>query len=176
MWDKLLKQAPITKEISIGKDKFHGINVAQVGALGESAGLLVDKDSDKNLYDYLKKGGDKGATNDVLASLETMKQARPKQIAPVVKKIAAQSSNQSSLQYPKSPAQNIDWDALMLGDVKLDDLDFDDDFSEWTAPAPKQAPAFSQDISGYDNDNQGSVQNKFDWFSNTDKLSNWFGR
>ena len=81
MWDKLLKQAPVTQQLTIGDeartDKFYGINVAQVGALGESAGLLVDKDSDKSLYDYLKIGGDKGAKTDVASSLETMKQARP---------------------------------------------------------------------------------------------------
>jgi hypothetical protein len=176
-WEKWTTQAPVTEQLSIGDDQFYGINVAQVGALGESAGLLVDKDSDKNLYDYLKKGGDKGAKTDVIASLETMKQARPKQVAPVVKKIDAQSSNQSSLQYPKPPAQTIDWDSLLWGDEPVGEMpDYDDDFSDWTAPVSKQAPAFSQDISGYDNDNQGSVQNKFDWFSNTDKLSNWFGR
>ena len=76
-WDKLTSQAPVTQQLSIGDDKFYGVNVAQVGALGESAGLLVDKDSDKSLYDYLKICGDKGAKTDVASSLETMKQARP---------------------------------------------------------------------------------------------------
>ena len=97
MWDKLLKQAPVTQQLTIGDeartDKFYGINVAQVGALGESAGLLVDKDSDKNLYDYLKIGGDKGTTTDVTSL--------PEQTAPVVKKIAAQSSNQGSTSVPQ---------------------------------------------------------------------------
>ena len=91
-WDKLLKQAPVTQQLSIGDDKFYGINVAQVGALGESAGLLVDKDSDKSLYDFLKIGGDKGAKTDVVSSLETMKQARPEQTSPVVQKITAQNN------------------------------------------------------------------------------------
>ena len=58
-WDMWTSQAPVTKQMKIGKDKFYGINVAQVGVLGESAGLLVDKKSDKSLYDYLKIGGDK---------------------------------------------------------------------------------------------------------------------
>ena len=102
MWDKLLKQAPVTQQLSIGDDKFYGINVAQVGALGESAGLLVDKDSDKNLYDYLKIGGDKGAKTDVSSLLETAKGKRPEPTSPpVVQKIAAQSSNQGSTSVPQ---------------------------------------------------------------------------
>ena len=106
MWDKLLKQAPVTQQLTIGDeartDKFYGINVAQVGALGESAGLLVDKDSDKNLYDYLKIGGDKGAKTDVSSLLETAKGKRPEPTSPpVVQKIAAQSSNQGSTSVPQ---------------------------------------------------------------------------
>ena len=56
-WDKWTTQAPLTDQLSIGKDKFYGVQVAQVGVLGDSAGMLVDKDSDKSLYDYLKIGG-----------------------------------------------------------------------------------------------------------------------
>lgn len=81
-WDMWTTQAPVTKQMNIGKDKFYGINVAQVGKLGESAGLLVDKKSNKSLYDFLKIGGDKSTASDPVSSigeLETMKKARPKQ-------------------------------------------------------------------------------------------------
>ena len=77
-WEKWTTQAPLTDQLSIGKDKFYGVQVSQVGKLGESAGMLVDDDSDKSLYDFLKIGGDKTTTDpDVMSSLGTMKKARP---------------------------------------------------------------------------------------------------
>ena len=48
-WDMWTSQAPVTKQMQIGKDKFYGVQVSQVGKLGESAGMLVDDDSDKSL-------------------------------------------------------------------------------------------------------------------------------
>ena len=99
-WEKWTTQAPVTEQLSIGDDQFYGVNVAQVGTLGKSAGLLVDKDSDKNLYDYLKIGGDKGAITDINTSLETPKGLRPDE--PVVKKIAAQTSSETgTARFPK---------------------------------------------------------------------------
>ena len=163
-WEQYLTQAPVTKQMNIGKDKFYGINVAQVGKLGESAGLLVDKKSNKSLYDFLKIGGDKSTASDPVSSigeLETMKKARPEEIpsvktsSPVQNMITENNTSSSQsftsapkrspLKYPKAPSPDIDWDALMLGDVKLDELEFDD-FSEWTAPAPKRNAALSQDL------------------------------
>ena len=97
-WEKWTTQAPVTEQLSIGDDQFYGINVAQVGALGQSAGLLVDKDSDKNLYDFLKIGGDKST--------------KPEQIASVVQKSVAQNNTGNTVsgqpfRYRPSSSPNI---------------------------------------------------------------------
>jgi len=97
-WEKWTTQAPVTEQLSIGDDQFYGVNVAQVGTLGKSAGLLVDKDSDKNLYDYLKIGGDKST--------------KPEQIASVVQKSVAQNNTGNTVsgqpfRYRPSSSPNI---------------------------------------------------------------------
>jgi hypothetical protein len=155
-WDMWTSQAPVTKQMQIGKDKFYGVQVSQVGKLGESAGMLVDDDSDKSLYDFLKIGGDKTTTG---SSLETMKKARPEQTSPLVQKITSENNTNANssqsftsapdLQYPKAPATDINWDALMSGDVDAGDTSFDvfEDFEKLKAPASTLVSKTAESIS-----------------------------
>ena len=193
-WTQYLTQAPVTDKMSIGKDQFYGINVAQVGKLGDSAGLLVDKDSNKSLYDFLKIDGNKGTASDVMSSLGTMKKARPEEIPsvktpPVVQNMITENNTsdsssqsftsapkESPLKYPKAPAPDINWDELMSGDVKLDKLEFDD-FSEWTAPKAKRTPALAQDLNINETTNyvSGKILSPYGWNEyDEDSTYDWF--
>ena len=179
-WDMWTTQAPVTKQMDIGKDKFYGINVAQVGKLGESAGLLVDKKSNKSLYDFLKIGGDKSTASDpvsLIGELETMKKARPKQ---------ASSSQLTSPSITKITGQGHfggadDVDLNTYGSVKYQTGSQNVTTNQTTAPTfVNPTPALSEDLfqqsrtTNYKQSRGGNVH--WDLFSNEDELSNWFGQ
>ena len=181
-WDMWTTQAPVTKQMDIGKDKFYGINVAQVGKLGESAGLLVDKKSNKSLYDFLKIGGDKSTASDPVSSigeLETMKKARPEEIpsvktsSPVQNMITENNTSSSQsftstpkpspLEYPKSTVQDVDWDSLLAGDQNVGEMPDFGDYFNWKKPPPKKTQTFGQSNIGSQNNVTNYRHSKYGW-------------